>query len=93
MSKHKLPPPPLFTESIGSALIDAARISTVAALTLLPPDPPPPKLVLPVRPGTLNARECLAQALQWLDAARQQTIEQSTTPPTSLHVIAGARTS
>lgn len=82
-----VPAIPQFNESMGGALIDSARISVMAALGLLPEWPR--KIVLPgddpdSRP---SLHECLDQAMQWLDAARVQTIEQSGRPPTSLHFV------
>jgi len=76
--------PPVFVESLGGALIDAARISLMGATALLPRESPI------IRPGTEqgpSVHECLDEAMAWLDAARAQTIEQSGTPPTSFHVV------
>lgn len=81
-----LEPVPVFEESIGAALIDSARISVMAAIGLLPRQP---VIVLPGDPDEgPTVHDCLDQAMQWLDAARVQTIEQTGTPPTSFHVVA-----
>jgi hypothetical protein len=80
---------PMFSEKIGGALIDSARISVMAALEAFPES----KIILPsemaddpiVDPPTLQA--CLAQAMEWLNLARVRSLEQSGTPPTSLHVV------
>lgn len=84
------PPVPMFEESIGGALIDAARINVMAAQAAFPELPP--VIVLPGDeddPPTIG--DCLAQAAQWLDAARAMTIEQAPAAPTSLHVVEGAQ--
>lgn len=77
---------PVFMESMAGALIDSARISVMAATGMLPAYT---RIVLPgdEEDGPPNVHDCLDQAMQWLDAARVQTIEQGDTPPTSLHVI------
>jgi hypothetical protein len=67
----------------------------MAALAMLPPPPDYARIVLPGdgEDGLVGSvHECLAQAAQWLDAARAFTIEQAATPPTSLHVVAGRGT-
>jgi hypothetical protein len=87
------PAVPVFEESLGSALIDAARISVMAALTLLPP-PPAPLIILPgaademAEDAAATTHGCLEQAMQWLDAARAHTVENGA-PVTSLHVARG----
>jgi hypothetical protein len=72
-------------------VIDAARISVMAAMHLIPMDADnPPRIVLPGEDEADFAptvHECLQQAMQWLDHARQLTIEQASTPPTSVHII------
>lgn len=78
--------PPVFAESMGGALIDAARISTMAAAGLLPQRS---AILLPGAEDGPSVHECLEQAMNWLDAARAQTIEQSGKAPTSLHVVGG----
>lgn len=75
--------PELFEETIGGALIDAARISTMAALR----DFPPPAIILPNAGEEPSVGECLAQALNWLELARALSIEQSPHPVTSLHHV------
>lgn len=84
--------PPVSHESLGGALIDSARISVMAAMAMLPPDVAP-KIILPGADGEDDAppsiHDCLAQAMQWLNAARIQTIELSDAPVTSLHVVGG----
>jgi hypothetical protein len=83
----------VFDESLGGALIDSARISVHAALTLLPEIPLPPQIILPGDGDDIDrsptVHDCLSQAAQWLDAARLMVSEQSATPPTSLHVVKG----
>lgn len=75
----------VFDESIGGALIDAARINVMAALSAFDE----PTIVLPGDedlPPTLT--DCLGQAMQWLDAARTITLQKPGAPdPTSLHVV------
>jgi hypothetical protein len=65
----------------------------MAALHLLPPPEAFTRIVLPgdEENGPIpTAQECLDQAMQWLNAARSLTSEQSAAPPTSLHVVAPA---
>ncbi|MFL5912750.1 MAG: hypothetical protein ACJ768_19565 [Gaiellaceae bacterium] len=84
---------PVFQESMAGALIDSARISVMAALSLLPPREAP-LIILPGEEeelaeeaaGTVDG--CLEQAMEWLDAARRHTVAAGA-PVTSLH-IAGA---
>jgi hypothetical protein len=77
--------PPMFQESMAGALIDSARISVMASMGMLPAYS---RIVLPGdEDEPPNVHDCLDQAMQWLNAARAQTIEQSGTPPTSLHII------
>jgi hypothetical protein len=83
--------PPVYNESIGGALIDSARISVMAALHVLPPPPNFARIVLPGdedEPPVI-VQECLEQAMQWLNRARELTVIQSGVPPTSLHVVTG----
>lgn len=78
--------PERYAESIGSALIDAARISIMGALAMLPDAP----MIVP--PGDENVpcvQNCLDQAMQWLEAARVRTIELGYTKPTSIHAVEG----
>lgn len=67
--------PPVFDETIGGALIDAARINVMAARMAFPED------------GAVI--ECLEHAARCLDIARMST-QRFTTPPTSIHVVGGA---
>lgn len=80
---------PVFRESIGSALIDSARISVMAALMLLPPRAAESRIILAsdpdYQPPEASPHGCLEQAMEWLDAARVHTIEAGA-PVTSLHV-------
>jgi hypothetical protein len=81
-------PTPVFRESIGGALIDSARISIMAAMSMLPP---PliislPEEVLDPDEAAASVHGCLEQAMQWLDGARALTVEAGA-PVTSLHVI------
>lgn len=80
---------PVFDESIGGALIDAARINVMAAMAAFPEVGP--SILLPGDedlPPTLT--DCLRQAQQWLDAARAITVQMPQAPPmTSLHVVGG----
>jgi hypothetical protein len=77
-------PVPVFNESIGGALIDSARISVIAALSVLPNSSP---IVLsPLEEDGPSLHDCLGQAMEWLDAARVQTIERGA-PVTSLHTV------
>jgi hypothetical protein len=78
----------MYTESLGTALLDAARINTAAAIEILPPPEGYETITLPgdeEAPPTIQ--ECLAQAMQWLNLARAMTIERGAAPPTSLHVV------
>ena len=76
---------PVFQETIAGSLIDSARISVMASLALLPAYQ---RIVLPGDENLPpNVHECLEAAMQWLDAARIQTIERSPSAPTSFHVI------
>lgn len=77
-------PAPVFNESIGGALIDSARISVIAALSVLPNSAP--IILSPLEPDAPSLHDCLEQAMQWLDAARVQTIERGA-PVTSLHTV------
>lgn len=86
---------PVFQETIAGSLIDSARISVVAALSLLPP----PEAPLIVLPGTeqemsedtaASVQGCLEQSMAWLDAARRHTFVAGA-PVTSLHVVGGPR--
>lgn len=86
---------PVFQESMAGALIDSARISVMAALSMLPPREAP----LIVLPGTeqqmaedaaAGAEGCLEQAMAWLDAARVHTVAAGA-PVTSLHVAGPPR--
>lgn len=78
---------PVFDETIGEALIDAARINVMAALQAFP-------LALGiVLPGVgvgdseePGVADCLAQAMEWLNVARALTLE-GKPPPTSLHLV------
>jgi hypothetical protein len=78
--------PPVFEESIGGALIDAARINVMAALHVLPPPQALDKIVLPGEDHP-NAHDCLKRAMELLNAARALTVAQSQATPTSLHVV------
>lgn len=84
---------PVFQETIAGSLIDSARISVVAALSLLPP-PDAPLIVLPgteqemSEEAAASVQGCLEQAMFWLDAARQHTIVAGA-PVTSLHAVGG----
>lgn len=61
-------PTPVFNETIGGALIDSARISVLAALSVLPNSSP---IVLsPLDDDGPSLHDCLGQAMEWLDAAR-----------------------
>lgn len=86
-------PVPVFRESMAGALIDSARISVMAALSLLPPAAAP-LIILPgddeqmAEDAAADVEGCLAQAMEWLDAARRHTIVGGA-PITSLHVAGG----
>lgn len=100
MTAPTTPPPadsvPVYLESLAGSLIDAARISVMGALAMLPPAP------LIVLPGTTDQEAedaaatvhgCLEQAMEWLDAARVHAAGQLAAkgaPPTSFHAIAAA---
>jgi hypothetical protein len=85
---------PVFNETMAGALIDSARISVMAALSMLPP----PDVPLIIMPGNQQEESedaaasidgCLEQAMHWLDAARSHSIDRGA-PVTSLHVAGGA---
>jgi hypothetical protein len=84
---------PVFQETIAGSLIDSARISVMAALSLLPP-PNAPLIVVPGSEQEMSedaagsVHGCLEQAMEWLDAARHHTIVAGA-PVTSLHVAGG----
>lgn len=89
---------PLYIESLGGALIDAARISVMGALALLP-SAEEQLIILPGEPdgsaedAAATVQGCLTQAMQWLDAAREHSAGALTAkgaPPTSFHSIGGA---
>lgn len=94
------PDVPVYLESIGGALIDAARISVMGALALLPP-PIAPLIILPgttdemAEDAANSVHGCLEQAMQWLDAARVQAAgelaEKGVDAVTSLHAIGGRK--
>jgi hypothetical protein len=79
-------PLPVFNESIGDALIDSARISVMAAMQARPAHERP-LIVMPGDDDSPTVSDCLAQAMQWLDAARSLATEPSAAPPTSIHVV------
>jgi len=81
---------PLFPESVGSALIDSARISAMAAMLAFPP-PPESRIVPSDAEQEVEATvfDCLALAMVWLDAARVMTVQKGA-PATSLHVVDAA---
>lgn len=79
-------PVPVFGETIGGALIDAARINVMAAMRAFPEVGP--SILLPGDedlPPTIH--DCLAQAAQWLDAARAISVQMTPEAVTSLHVV------
>jgi hypothetical protein len=80
--------PPVFAETMGGAVIDAARISTMAAMHLIP-EAPESAILLPssAEEASDSIHGCLEQALMWLNQARQLSVEQQPAPPTSLHII------
>jgi len=86
---------PVFNESMAGALIDSARISVMAALSMLPP-PEAPLIILPgneqeeSEDAAASIDGCLEQAMQWLDAARSHSIDRGA-PVTSLHVAGAGR--
>jgi len=92
MPDHPNEPMPLagghvVVESLPAALIDGARISVMAAHTMFASDPTmAPLIVLPGEEEVPTVIECLGQAMQWLNAARELAA-QAGPPPTSLHVI------
>jgi hypothetical protein len=91
---------PVYQEQIGGALIDAARISVMGAIALLPP-PEVPRIIMPgtdqqmAEDAACSVHGCLDEAMRWLDAARAMAalhLETKGSPPTSLHVVGGVRT-
>jgi len=83
--------PPVFDETMSGALIDAARIAVMAAVKMLPPEMAMPQIVLPGEiEGPPNVHECLVGAMEWLNAARELTVQQAAMPPTSIHVVSGS---
>lgn len=86
---------PHFQESLGGSLIDAARISVMGAMALLPA-PDVPRIILPntadqmADDAAASVHGCLEQAMEWLNAARAFTMEQMAAqghPPTSFHHV------
>lgn len=79
---------PVHEETLGGSLIDAARISVMGAMHILP-DRPGPVIISPGEPDSAHesVHECLEQAMEWLNAARAVSIGQASAPPTSMHVI------
>lgn len=77
-------PLPVFNESMGAALIDSARITTMTAIGLLPEFQP--LVASPLEDEHPSLHQCLEQAMQWLDAARAITVDMGA-PVTSLHVV------
>lgn len=72
---------PVTKESLAGALLDAARINVVAAMSLLPA----PAAIIQSEdedPG-LELQMCLEQAANWLDHARAMVRG----PVTSVHVV------
>jgi hypothetical protein len=63
----------------------------MAAMHVLGPPPEFTRIVLPgdEDEGPGSAQECLAQAMQWLDAARAMSIHEAAVAPTSVHVVSG----
>lgn len=86
---------PVFEESMAGALIDSARISVMAALSMLPPRDAP-LIILPgaeeqmAEDAAGTVEGCLEQAMQWLDGARSLTVVAGA-PVTSLHTVLGER--
>jgi hypothetical protein len=78
---------PVFDETIGGALIDAARINVMAALTAFPTVGP--EILLPGDEDHPTINECLVQAAQWLDAARAISVQMTPEAMTSIHVVEG----
>src|SRR5579871_5383552 len=76
--------PGVYRETLGGAMIDAARISVQGALALLQL---PPRIVLPGDPDLPSLEDCLLQAANWLDAARALACDQAPSAPTSVHVV------
>jgi len=84
----RAPDAPVFNESVGGALIDAARISIMGAMELLPPAP---MILLPGEDEIRSVQDCLEEAMNWLNAARVRTIELAEEAPTSTHIIGAGR--
>lgn len=90
MSDEKIP---VYQESIGSSLIDAARIAVIAAMATLP-RPEVPLIILPgsaeqeADDAAATVHGCLEEAMEWLDAARRHTVAAGA-PVTSFHRVAG----
>lgn len=76
---------PVFDETLGGALIDAARISVMAAARAFPDGGP--RIVLPGDNLAPTVADCLGEAMQWLDAARALSIDQAPEVVTSLHEV------
>ena len=73
---------PVTTETIGGSLIDSARISVMAASALLPVK----RIILANEDPRASVHACLDQAMNWLDMARELTIEDGA-PVTSVHIV------
>lgn len=81
--------PPVFDETLGGALIDAARINVMAALEACPAFER--RIVLAGEPEPPTVHECLAEAMEWLNMARALSIEQNPAALTSLHLVEAGR--
>lgn len=92
--QEESPSVPVYSESMAGALIDSARISVMAALSMLPPREVP-LIILPgeeeqmADDAAATVDGCLEQAMQWLDAARVHSIAAGA-PVTSLHVASSS---
>lgn len=81
-----MPKTPVFLETYGSALIDAARI-TAGTARMFFPEEDAPVIQIPGQDPPLTVQLCLEQAMNWLDAAREASLDNAQAPPSSLHVV------
>jgi len=76
---------PIFDETLGGALIDAAGIAIMAALHAF--TSAAARVLVAGDEQTPTIADCLQQAMEWIRAARMLTLADASDAPTSLHVL------
>lgn len=79
-------PVPVTRETMGGSVIDSARISVMAAMFMIPEEPPPVIVTSEAEEPMPSVHDCLEQAMHWLDMARALTVQKGA-PVTSLHTV------